>query len=143
MKAADVRNLARDYYVKYGFSVDTIVRLLPSKVNRKTVYNWRAVENWDKLREEFVDRGKLIEDQAYEILRTALNKLEADINPKTSLSALRTYTLHEKIISSPLVQARMTPDKKDEHKGISDRTKKLIEEKLGVKIDEDEDDSED
>lgn len=142
MKAADVRILARDYYVKEGYSVDTIVRLLPSKVTRKTVYNWKNEENWDELRKRHLKRSDNIQERIYDILDKTLEVSEETPSPKNLLAAMRAFGLYK---SLGVTRSEIDNTEKDGNKpkGISDRTKKLIEEKLGVKLDEDEDDSED
>ena len=141
MKAADIRILARDYYVKEGYSVDTIVRLLPAKVTRKTVYNWKAEENWDELRKRHLKRSDNIQERIYSILDKTLELAEENPSPKNMLAALRSFGLYKSLGTT-----RSEIDNTEEEnkpRGISERTKKLIEEKLGVSLDEDEEDNAD
>ncbi len=142
MKAADVRITARDFYVKEGYSVDTIVRLLPAKVTRKTIYNWKAEENWDELRKRHLKRSDNIQERIYDILDKTLDVSEENPSPKNLLAAMRAFGLYK---SLGVTRSEIDNTEKDENKpkGISERTKKLIEEKLGVSLDEDEDDNAD
>ena len=139
LRNAEVRSLARDYYVKEGYSVDTIIRLLPKTVSRKTVYNWKTEENWDELRKRHLKRSDNIQERIYSILDKTFDVAEENPSPKNLLAAARAFGLYNGLGKSR-AEIDGTNKEDDKPKGISERTKKLIEDKLGVILDEDEDD---
>lgn len=139
MKAAEIRSLARDYYVKEGFSVDTIVRLLPKKVTRKTIYNWKNEENWEELRKRYLKRSDNIQERIYGILDQSLINAEESPSPKNLLAAARAFGLYSGLGKSRS-EIDGTEKEDDKPKGLSERTVQLIEQELGVKLGEDDED---
>lgn len=140
MKDSRTRELARDYYVKHGFSVDTIIKLLPKKVSRKTLYNWLNEENWNELRRRHLNKSIEIEEKIFGILEKVSDLAQVEPTPKNMLSLARAFGLYK---SLDIVRKAIDKDdpEDDKPKGLSDKTVKLIEERLGVKLEEDEDDS--
>ncbi len=52
-----LKEKAEEMFIINGFSMDTICTMLP-EVSRKTLYNWRNVENWESKRRERVEKTK-------------------------------------------------------------------------------------
>lgn len=137
MKDSATRELARDYYIKNGFSIDTIIELLPHKVSRKTLYNWMNEENWEEARRRHLKKSIEIEERIYDILQTAMLKAQENPSPKNLLSLTRAFGLFK---SMDAVRKEVDGSSREEEirKGLSDKTVRLIEEKLGVSLDDEE-----
>ena len=73
------REEARKYYVESLFSIGTILSVMGEKVSRKSLFNWRNEDDWDKQRSEFLFGTKSLRESLYKVAAVAL--AEAQENP--------------------------------------------------------------
>ncbi len=132
-----MRELARDYFVKHGYSPDTICSLLPEKVSRKTIYNWKNEDNWDELRKRAIKKSIDLEERIYDLLDTALNNAIASPTPKNTLALARVYGLYKSI---DVVRKEIDKEetKEEKPKRLSETTLALLEQRLGLEVSDDE-----
>lgn len=70
---------AKEYFVEHGYSIPTIVKLMKSKVSRKTIYNWANENNWEDLRRKKITRKESLEEDLWDLTQKAIS--EAKVNP--------------------------------------------------------------
>lgn len=78
-----VREKAKQLFVDSGLSMDTIVKMLDGDVSRKTLYNWRKEDNWDKVRKAKVERTAKLRERLEKLLESAITDAETNLNPRS------------------------------------------------------------
>lgn len=78
-----VREKAKELFVQNGFSMDTILTMLDGEVSRKTLYNWRKVDNWDELRKNIAVKKQNRRERLEALLDRYIEQAEINLNPGT------------------------------------------------------------
>ncbi|HOV99275.1 MAG TPA: hypothetical protein PK595_06865 [Bacteroidota bacterium] len=89
MKKAIYYEEAKRMYVNDGLSLDVIVKLLKDNVSRKTLYNWKMENNWDKQREEYLHHTASLQNELMEIARTTVKNAKENPTPHNIYAMLK------------------------------------------------------
>lgn len=80
-----LREKAKELFVVNGFSMDTIVTMLP-EVARKTLYNWRKEDHWDLQRRDRATSTTNRRVKLEAIVDRLLEELNVTLDPKLIFS---------------------------------------------------------
>jgi len=126
-----VKEKAKQLFVENGLSMDTIVKLLDGEVSRKTLYNWRKIDNWDELRKSKVERTIKLRERLEKLLEAAITDAETNLNPRSIFAVGK---LVAALRASEYVNFSDEKNEKEENikKGFSEDNLKQLEKELGV-----------
>jgi hypothetical protein len=124
MKAAALYEEAKRLYIIEGFSLDAIVELLQNKVSRKTLYNWKVKNNWDKQREEYVKQNEDLQNGLMEIAKRTIQEAKANPTPHNI------YAVAKAISALKLMQGIQLNEDDDKPKSIRKETIEFIEKEI-------------
>jgi hypothetical protein len=94
-----IREKAKRLYVDEGLSSDSITKMLPVKVERHAINQWRRREKWDEQRQKKAEQTISLRERLERLLENAIENAETNLNPQTIfaigklVTALRTSTL--------------------------------------------------
>ncbi|MEJ5352446.1 MAG: hypothetical protein WHS65_12730 [Melioribacteraceae bacterium] len=125
MKTAALYEEAKRLYVIEGFSLDAIVELLQNKVSRKTLYNWKVKNNWDKQRENYIKENEDLQREIKEIARMAIKEAKANPTPHNIYAVVKALSAL-KLMQGIQVAEDGEPDKKQ----ISKETIEFVQKEL-------------
>lgn len=73
---------AKRLYIDQGLSLDAIVNILKDNVSRKTLFNWKTEHKWDAEAKSRKETNLNIQDNAIDMLNTALQQYQNEHNSK-------------------------------------------------------------
>ncbi len=124
MKNAALYEEAKRLYVYDGFSIDAIVELLKGKVSRKTLFNWKAANNWDDQRRAYLKENEDLQKEIKDIARIAIKEAKANPTPHNI------YAVVKAISALKLMQDIQDDIDFDRPKNISKETIEFIQKEL-------------
>ncbi len=128
MKNAALYEEAKRLYVIEGFSLDAVVELLKNQVARKTLYNWKTKNDWDKQRDLFLKQNEDLAKDIMEIAKVTIKEAKANPTPHNI------YAVVKAIGALKLLQGiNVKDDNDDKPKEISKETVEFVQrEILGI-----------
>lgn len=120
---------AKRLYVQEGFSLDTIVGMLGKNVSRKTLYNWKEQNEWDRKRREFIEQTKAMHEEIRELTKLTLKNAKANPTPKNLLAFVRAISALKTYEGVKLLEDETTPG---ERKELTGDIVTKIEKELGL-----------
>ena len=124
MKSAALYEEAKRLYVYEGFSLDAIVDLLKGQVSRKTLYNWKIKNEWDKQREQFIKQNEDLASELLDIARRTIKEAKANPTPHNI------YAVVKAISALKLLQGVSLNEKEEKPKTISKETIEFVQKEL-------------
>lgn len=129
------REEARQYYVESLFSIKTILGIMGKSVSRKSLFNWRNEDKWDKQRSDFLYQTKSLRESLYRVASVTL--AEAEENPTNAnqlFAAAKIIGALETFKSAGLDNfGHPEVDETKDNKSISEATYNKLKDLLGLK----------
>ena len=135
MKKQLLSETAEKLYIEKFMTLESIARQL--NVNERTLRRWKANDNWDKKRSEYLKANTTFHEDLYNFGRDLLKSIKTDMDNGEKVEAARMYAV-TKIISM-LKNVKNYEDKRTNEKfmpetakqeGLSEEVIREIEEKI-------------
>lgn len=135
MKKQLLSETAEKLYIEKFMTLESIARQL--NVNERTLRRWKADDNWDKKRSEYLKSNTTFHEDLYNFGRDLLKSIKTDMDNGEKVEAARMYAV-TKIISM-LKNVKNYEDKRTNKKsmpetakqeGLSEEVIREIEEKI-------------
>jgi len=126
----EMKEQAKDFYVKHGFTIATILKVMEGEVTRKTLYNWKEKDNWDELRRKELKESESFIDDLKELARAAIRNAKADPTARNifaaakAIGALKTFKDVKPIIDE------VPEEEVNKPRAISEETFEKLEQEL-------------
>jgi hypothetical protein len=128
MKSAALYEEAKRLYVYEGFSLDAIVELLKNKVSRKTLYNWKVKNDWDKQRKEYIQENLNIQNELREIASRAIKEAKANPTPHNIYAVVKALSALK--LMQSINDFENDENDKDKPKKISQETIEFVQKEI-------------
>jgi hypothetical protein len=123
---------AKKYFVIDGFKIDTIATLMTGKVSRRTLYNWRNENGWDKEREFQLKRTTNLRDDIYSLAEQTVREAKQNPTPNNIFAVGKMIGI---LKNMTVINAMETPEEEEKNDGtISTETIAKIEQLLGIDL---------
>ncbi|MGM9993946.1 MAG: DUF1804 family protein [Candidatus Gastranaerophilaceae bacterium] len=119
MKKQLLSETAEKLYIEKFMTLESIARQL--NVNERTLRRWKADDNWDKKRSEYLKSNTTFHEDLYNFGRDLLKSIKTDMNNGEKVESARMYAV-TKIISM-LKNVKNYEDKRTNVKSMPETTK--------------------
>ena len=119
MKKQLLSENAEKLYIEKFMTLESIARQL--NVNERTLRRWKADDNWDAKRSEYLKSNTTFHEDLYHFGRDLLKSIKTDMDNGEKVEAARMYAV-TKIISM-LKNVKNYEDKRTNEKSMSETTK--------------------
>lgn len=119
MKKQLLSEIAEKLYIEKFMTLESIARQL--NVNERTLRRWKADDNWDEKRSEYLKSNTTFHEDLYNFGRDLLKSIKTDMDNGEKVEAARMYAV-TKIISM-LKNVKNYEDKRTNEKSMPETTK--------------------
>jgi hypothetical protein len=125
---AALKEKARELFVNSGFTVETILSMLP-EISKKTLSNWCIEEDWETQRRSRVVRKEGRRERIEGAIDRILDELDVRTDPKLIFSLGRLIAALKSASTLKFSEEKKMEKKKDV---LSDETWNKIDEHFGI-----------
>lgn len=127
MKNAALYEEAKRLYINDGFSLDAIVSLLKNNVSRKTLFNWKQKNNWEKQKENYLKQNQDLQEEILEIAKVTIKEAKANPTPHNIYAVVKAISAMKLLQGVNLKEQAETEEKT---KNISKETFEFVQKEI-------------